>query len=51
MLYFPIQNDRGERELTSVARRVADGRFCLVGSCTDRSRIVNDVSLVFEKFL
>ena len=41
------------RKVTSVARRVADGRFCgrtVVGSCSDRSRIVNDVSSVFEKF-
>ena len=34
---------------TSVARRVADGRFharILLGSFSDRSRIVNDVSYV-----
>ena len=42
------------RKVTSVTRRVADGRFhgrIILGSCSDRSRIVNDVSAVFEKFL
>ena len=53
------------RNVTSVARRVADGRFhgrillgsfsdparIILGSFSDRSRIVNDVSAVFEKFL
>ena len=37
-----------------VARRVADWRFhgrIMVGSCSDRPRIGNDVSSVFSKFL
>ena len=42
------------RNVTSVARRVAEGRFhgrIILGSCSDRSRIVNDVSAVLETFL
>ena len=41
-------------KVTSVARRVADWRFhgrIMLGSCSDRPRIGNDVSSVFSKFL
>ena len=37
------------RKVTSAARRVAVCEF-VVGSCSDRSRIGNDVSSVFTKF-
>ena len=40
MLHFSIQNARGGREKQPRLR-----------SCSDRSRILNDVSAVFEKFV
>ena len=47
-------NTKCSWKVTSVARRVADGRFharIMVGSFSDRPRIGNDVSSVFSKFL
>ena len=38
MLYFSIENARGEREVTSVARRVAADGF-LLGCCSDPAQL------------
>ena len=62
--FFTKKCLRRARQVTSVARRVANGRFCariiflscsdhggiILGSWSDRPRIVNNVSAVFEKF-
>ena len=60
MLYFSIENARGEREKSPPRRVAADGFLLgccsdvariILGSFSDRPRIGNDVSAVFEKFL
>ena len=50
MLYFSIENARGEREkVTSVARRVAADGF-LLGCCSDHSRIGPALEMTFQLF-
>ena len=55
MLYFSIQNARGGREKYNLGCEAGcGGRFparIILGSFSDRPRIGNDVSAVFEKFL
>ena len=62
MLYFSIQNARGGREKQPRLRgglrsdgfilgSFSDPARILLGTCSDRPRIGNDVSAVFEKFL
>ena len=58
MLYFSIENARGERGKSPLLRgglrrtvSCSDVARMLLGSFSDRPRIVNDVSDVFEKFL
>ena len=62
MLYFSIQNARGGREKYPRLRgglrsdgfmvgSFSDHSRILLGSFSDRPRIGNDVSAVFEKFL
>ena len=59
MLYFSIQHVRAEREKYNLACEAgcgvtvsfSDHGRILVGSCSDRSRIVNDISAFLEKFL
>ena len=54
MLYFSIENARGEREKSPLLRRTvscSDVARIILGSFSDRPRIGNDVSAVFEKFL
>ena len=61
MLYFSIQNARGERERSPRLRgglrtdgfmvgSWSDHARIMLGSCSDRPRIGNDVSSVFSKF-
>ena len=50
-MYFSIQNARGEREKQPRLRGGLRTDGFMVGSWSDRSRIVNDVSAVFEKFV
>ena len=57
-LYFTIENASGDpRKVTSLARRVAVAFSCsdhariILGSCSDRPRIGNDVSPVFKDFV
>ena len=57
MLYFSIENARGEREKSPVLRgglrrtvSCSDVARIILGMVSDRSRIVNDVSSVLEKF-
>ena len=62
MLFFSIENARDEREKKPRLRgglrtdgfmvgSFSDPARIILGSCSDRSRIVNDISAVFEKFL
>ena len=58
MLYFSIENARGEREKSPLLRgglrrtvSCSDVARIILGSFSDRPRIGNDVSAVFEKFL
>ena len=50
MLYFSIQNARGRGGLRMTVSSSDPARIIL-GSFSDRPRIGNDVSAVFEKFL
>ena len=57
MLYFSIENARGEREKSPLLRGglrrtvSCDVARIILGSFSGRPRIGNDVSAVFEKFL
>ena len=60
MLYFSIQNARGGREVKGnlgceagcgLTVSFSDHARIILGSCSDRPRIGNDVSSVFSKFL
>ena len=51
MLYFSIQNARGGREKQPRLRGGLRTDGFMVGSFSDRPRIGNDVSAVFETFL
>ena len=54
VVFFNTKCSWRARNVTSVARRVADGRFhgrIILGTVSDRPRIGNDVSSVFRKFL
>ena len=58
-LYFSIENAGDDLKVTSVVRRVADDSFMvgslsdhariMLGSFSDWSRILHDVSAVFDK--
>ena len=51
MLYFSVENVRGEREKQPRLRGGLRSDGFMLGSFSDRSRIVKDVSAILEKFL
>ena len=51
MLYFSIQNACGKREKNLLTGSWSDHACIMVGSCSDRLHIVDNVSSVFGKFI